>query len=698
MGLLFYLAGCIGTLCFLPFQFAIWSAGTSITTAAVVLVMLGLPFLLRQTRGIRILGQLVCAGLAIISATSMWMSAGQAIGILPFLPVLSVIALLVGGRNSALLWGCAALGITGLGLGLSLSGQLPVEGYQGSTAIDRYTIAIMCVVGMAAAAQLFETFWDRTAIEVANRAQAELVAREERGRIFLEYATEGVLMMDKNAVVKFASPAAERLVGVEPGGAMGHRLREFTTPEDFERTWPVWANVLSNPDGLGQWELRTRPGLGSGDPADSKLLDVTASNRLTNSAVEGVIVRMRDITELARAEANYQTLVEHSLQGILVECDRRIVYANQALAKLLQLSTEELMQMDLHEPLAFVHDEDRERVRERFMQPDKSQPEAIEMRFLRPDGEWRWIQMQWTEASWEGRPAVQIAYADITPQKELAAHQERENDRLETAIRERTQELEASQIRLRDQERMAAVGTLAAGIAHQINNPVGAILTSADFAIRTSEEDNSEQIRSDALAEIRAQAIRCGKIVRIVLQFARAEPTEKSSGDVASVLHRSVDATASYASDRGTLVKLALVAETRERSVLMNPIELEQVFVNLIRNAAESQDSGATVTITTWVEGNEIEIRIEDDGPGISEIHANHVFDPFYTTRLQQGGTGLGLSVAHGIIEDHGGRMWLENLEDDTPNTESSDESPIRGARFLVRLPMEKTSNPIDTN
>ncbi len=686
MGVLFCISASLGTLIFMPIQFSVWPIEIGLAATLLATATLILPFALRQTRAIRSLGQVACGILALGTTISVWMSAGQAGGGLPFLPILPMAGLLVRGGRGALLWAGVALAISALGVALLASEAAPTPGSPGSPELSRDGLAILCIGGLGARAPLFEVFWNRTAIEVANRAQAELRAREERNRSLLEYATEGVMVVDADTIVKFASPAAERLLGIGPGEAIGQLLRNFSDPEDLHETYRVWFEVTSRPDGVGRFQSRTRGGLGPGDPAKARVLDITVSNRLDNPSVTGVIVRLRDITDLSQAEANYQSLVENSLQGILVICDDAIVYANDALAELFGVSRQELLRNGDVGALDHVHRDDRQRVHDCFTSNDPTGSCSTELRVLRGDGAWCWIQMRWADMSWEGRPARQIAHADISAQKELTAQQEREHERLGAAILERTRELEASQQSLREQERMAAVGTLAAGIAHQINNPIGAILTSADFAIMTAHEDGGAQIRTDALHDIRAQAIRCGKIVRSVLQFSRSEATEKWSSDLTSVLRTAVDVTAHYATERAASIQVSLSPEASDRTTLMNPIELEQVFVNLIRNAIESQPTGGNVSVSTRMVDEEIEVVIEDDGPGIAEIHAIHVFEPFYTTRLRDGGTGLGLSVAHGIVVDHGGSMWHENSEE---APEAGPRTP-RGARFHVRLPSEK--------
>ncbi|MCR9094985.1 MAG: ATP-binding protein [bacterium] len=685
MGLLLALATSVGALAFMPIQFALWPPTIAWAAAAISLAVLALPFAARQTSGVRHLGQIVCATVAIGSSFSLWMSGGQAVGILPFLPALPILGLLVGGSRGALAWTAGGLVVGGFGLWLIAAGAPPSADYAGSSAFDRYVIALICVLGIGLLSQVFETFWNRTAIEVADRAQAELIAREERNASLLEHASEGVLVVDPFAVVEFASKAAERLLGVSPGESIGRRLRDFTAHDDFVSNFHVFQRAVAVPDSVAELQVRTRPNLGRAPESEGRVLDLVLANQLANPAVRGMVIRMRDVTELVRAEANYQALIDHSIQGIAVECDGRIVYANEALAKLFRSTRETMMGLDSAAGIRRVHADDRERVLDVYA---ATGPGMAEARFGFAPGDELWVRLRWAPASWRGRPARQIAFADITLEKQEAERREAENERLAAAIEERTLELEASQLRLREQDRMATVGTLAAGIAHQINNPIGSILTSADFAILTEGEPDGDQIRSDALEDIRSQAIRCGKIVRSVLQFSRAEPTEKWPSDLTSVLRTAVDVTAHYAREREATVELHLDAEASDRRTRMNPIELEQVFVNLIRNAVEAQPRGARVSVSSRAADDEqIEVVIADDGPGVEPANASSVFDPFYTTRLREGGTGLGLSVAHGIVVDHGGSMWLDT------NPRDPDE-PFAGARFHVVLPTEKPGPP----
>jgi signal transduction histidine kinase len=246
-------------------------------------------------------------------------------------------------------------------------------------------------------------------------------------------------------------------------------------------------------------------------------------------------------------------------------------------------------------------------------------------------------------------------------------------DRLEELVEERTQQLEQSRTELRHAERLASVGTLAAGMAHQINNPLGAILNGAEFALLCEEDPDVLAICKRALEDNVKQARRCGKIVRNVLKFSRDEPTEKWHEDVSDVVRRACRVTAGYASERGAQVEFGPCDPCGQ--VWMSPIEIEQALVNVIRNAIEARLHGGQVEVSTSCAQSVVRIQVRDDGRGIEPEALKHIFDPFYTTRLSEGGTGLGLSVANGVIADHRGTITAES-------------EPGRGTTVTIELPI----------
>lgn len=259
----------------------------------------------------------------------------------------------------------------------------------------------------------------------------------------------------------------------------------------------------------------------------------------------------------------------------------------------------------------------------------------------------------------------------------------RYRDELEERVAERGEQLRASLERLKEQQRLVAVGTLASGIAHQINNPIGGIAAAAEFALLVGEEGEGAAIQRRALQTALEEARRCGRIVKGVLQFARDEPNLKWPEDLNAAVLQAAEQVRGFVVERGSTLRVSTACERLQ--VKMNPIDLEQVVVNLIRNAVESRESGVQIDVRTERDGREATLIVSDDGPGIDASIRGRLFEPFYTTRLEAGGSGLGLAVVHGVIGDHGGQLEIESPE-------------TGGARFRIRLPLVSEDEPLSTD
>jgi signal transduction histidine kinase len=158
-----------------------------------------------------------------------------------------------------------------------------------------------------------------------------------------------------------------------------------------------------------------------------------------------------------------------------------------------------------------------------------------------------------------------------------------------------------------------------------------------------------------------------------VLQFARQEFIETWLSDLNEVVRRARDLV------RGDVeahrARLALELADQLPQVPLNPTAMEQVLVNLLRNAIQSGGTDTTVTVRTELVSDQVRLSVEDDGPGMPEEVRTQIFDPFFTTRREHGGTGLGLSLAHGLVHEHGGTITVDSL-------------PGRGTRLAVELPL----------
>jgi signal transduction histidine kinase len=262
------------------------------------------------------------------------------------------------------------------------------------------------------------------------------------------------------------------------------------------------------------------------------------------------------------------------------------------------------------------------------------------------------------------------------------------HDELDDRVRERTADLmmanewlkkafeerERSVEQLRESERLASIGTLATGIAHEINNPLGGIVLSAEYALAAKDAPDGSDVVTSALGDIVQQAKRGGQIVKSVLQFARREPTERWPNDLNQIIRAALDVTRSSIEKVGVFMELEL--DEALPQVRINPFEMQQVLVNVIQNAVEAGDARTRITIRSEGTREGVRVMVEDNGPGLSEPERRRVFDPFYTTRQREGGTGLGLSIAHGIVAQHGGEISLVS-------------EPGWGTQVIVQLPLE---------
>ncbi|UCG33598.1 MAG: PAS domain-containing protein, partial [Phycisphaerales bacterium] len=328
---------------------------------------------------------------------------------------------------------------------------------------------------------------------------------------------------------------------------------------------------------------------------------------------------------------------------------------------------------------ALLHPEDQARTRAALRAHlEHKEPYDVEYRLRTREGGYRWFrargQAEWDE---DGRP-VRMAGSvqDITVRKQVEEELARHRHHLEELVRRRTHELEQSQARLRLAERLASIGTLAAGIAHEINNPVGGILLAAQNAREALARSENETSLRDCLADIEENARRCGVITGNILQFAKEGHMRKVPYNLNAAVRRGVRMTAAYVDHHGGEVDVQLADRLPE--VPLYPLGMEQVVANLIRNAVESATAKARVEIRTEQVDGAVRLVVRDNGGGVAPDQVKHLFDPFYTTRQEKGGIGLGLSIVHGIITEHGGTIEVES-------------QPGEGTVFSIDLPTAST-------
>jgi two-component system NtrC family sensor kinase len=247
---------------------------------------------------------------------------------------------------------------------------------------------------------------------------------------------------------------------------------------------------------------------------------------------------------------------------------------------------------------------------------------------------------------------------------------------LEERVDARTRELREAQAQLLLQSKLAAIGQLGAGVAHEVNNPLAGILGYAQLLLRKRPAGDPDQ---HALERIQEAALRCKTITQNLLRFSQRGVTGRSPVEINGMVTEVLDIVTSGFVEAGLQVVRELGPGAG--TVTADAGQLSLVLVNLLSNSRNATGSGGTITVATTGDADHVRITVTDTGHGIEPDHLSRLFDPFFTTKKNWTGVGLGLSVAYRVVADHGGRIEVESKVGE-------------GSRFTVvvpRLPPEAT-------
>ena len=240
-------------------------------------------------------------------------------------------------------------------------------------------------------------------------------------------------------------------------------------------------------------------------------------------------------------------------------------------------------------------------------------------------------------------------------------------------------ELERRQEQLVQSQKLSSIGTLTAGVAHQLNNPLNNISTSCQIAIDDFDSDN-RVLQLNMLDNIYLETMRARDVVKGLLEFSRSQDFKLRTALLKDVVTRSVSLVSSQISADISIV----VTIPADLMLPMDVQRMQEVFINIIMNAAQAIEQEGVITLSTEVDKSEkqVQIEIHDSGPGIPKEIQGRLFDPFYTTKEEGKGTGLGLSVAYGIIQQHRGKITVMS-------------EPGQGASFFIVLPLQEAAELI---
>ncbi len=238
--------------------------------------------------------------------------------------------------------------------------------------------------------------------------------------------------------------------------------------------------------------------------------------------------------------------------------------------------------------------------------------------------------------------------------------------------------LSDTQRELLHKDKLASMGQLAAGVAHELNNPLGTILLYSDAMYADAAEDDP---RRDDLRMIISEAQRCKIIVADLLNFARQHELMAQETDLNALLDEVVAKVSSQS--RFEPLELRCQLDPKLPHIQADPAQLQQVFINLLNNSADAIDGQGIITIATRpAEGGAVEVLVTDTGSGIPAENLDKLFTPFYTTKPAGKGTGLGLAIVYGIVKMHRGQIRVES-------------SVGQGTTIIISLPIQSADAPL---
>jgi len=487
-------------------------------------------------------------------------------------------------------------------------------------------------------------------------AQDEVQKSEEKFRELMENMHSGAAVFEAVAggedfEVKDFNRSGEKIENIDRDEVIGRRVTDAFPGIKKLGLFDVLLRV---------WKTGLPEHFSGGVYQDNRTPPSWRENYVYRLSSGDIVAVYQDVTEqklaqkaLEESEKRFRDLVEHALTGISIVQDKQVVYQNQEQERLLGPLPRSYLLADYKK----IHPHDVQTVKRLSQRMDKAEIQTLETEFrFYPKGiskdtrKMKWVFCRALLTEYRGKEAILISMIDMTEAKEL--------EKL-----------------LAIQDKMASLGRVAAGIAHEIRNPLSGINIYLNTLQKLHHKTGSEEKVKQILGQIQSASHKIESVIRRVMDFAKPGEPKLALIDLNQPITEAIDL--SVVTMRKSGVELEKVLAVNLPPCNADAALMEEMALNLLNNAAEAmkqKEAGKKIVVTSSVEGDSIILTISDSGPGIAPEVKDKIFDPYFTTKSD--GTGIGLSLSHRIVTDHGGSLTVA-------------DSNLGGAEFRIEIPIK---------
>ena len=493
-------------------------------------------------------------------------------------------------------------------------------------------------------------------IEERKRAEQELWESETKYRSILENIEDGYYEVDTAGNLIFFNESMCRILGYPDDELIRMNNREFMDRENAGKVFKTFNRVYTTgkPDKGSDWEFTRKDGTKRHVEASvSPIKDEEGRHKGFRGILRDITERKQAEGALRESEKKYRSIFDSAGEGIVVIQGDRVNFINQRMLEIIGYTPKDLNQIAEQSFLSFIHPEDQKIVADRYYRRLKGErlPSTYSVRFIGKDGAPVWVDISPNIISWEGRQSTLAFITDITEKKKLEAQ-------LQRALK------------------MEAIGTLAGGVAHDLNNILSGLVSYPELLLIDMPESSAYR---KPIETIKKSGEKAASIVQDLLTLARRGVA------VSEVANFNVIVSEYLISPEYKKLKfhhpeinLKTNLEKNLLNILGSPVHLSKTVMNLVSNAAEAMPDGGKIFVSTenqYIErpirgydrvkkGDYITLTVSDTGIGISSKDMEKIYEPFYTKKVMgRSGTGLGMAVVWGTVKDHNGYIDVESTE-----------------------------------